>query len=95
MQKSLVIFLNDKSLVNELEVKTELQALKTSGFRIVVIAIGKNVDKKIATEIASPNALFFPPKLEELNQYLYPVYIATLAGETYLFVYAQGRFEVP
>ena len=87
VQKSLVIFLNEKNLVNEAEVKTELLALKTSGFRIVVIAIGRKVDKKMAAEIASPKALYFPPKLEELNHYLYPIYIATLAGEIYLFLH--------
>ena len=83
VQKSLVIFLSEERLLNEPDLKTELQALKSSGVRVVVIAIGDSVDKKLASEIASPNALFFPPKLEELDPYLYPVYIATFEGEIY------------
>lgn len=81
VQKSLVIFLNEKLVGNNNELKTELEALKSSGIRISVIGIGNNVDRKDAAEIASSNALFFPASLEELNAYLYPVYVSTLEGE--------------
>ena len=84
VQKSLVVFLTEERLANEPELKTELQALKNSGVRIVVVAIGEGVDKNLAAEIASPSALFFPPELEDLDQYLYPVYIATLEGKILL-----------
>ena len=80
VQKTLVIFLNAKIDENNQDFKTELQALKNAGIRVVVIGIGSSVDKKQAKEIASANAVFFPPMLEEMDPYLYPVYIATLKG---------------
>ena len=78
--KSLVIFLNERRIGNDKELDAELQLLKSAGIRIVVVAIGDKVDKKLATRIASPNSVIFAPGLEEINHYLYTVYIATLPG---------------
>ena len=84
VQKTLVIFASEKFGGNNAEIHTELQALKAAGIRIVIVGIGGNVDKKQANEIASHNAVFFPPLLEEMDPYLYPVYRATLRGEHFL-----------
>lgn len=81
VQKTLVIFANEKFGGNAAEIRTELQALRASRIRIVIVGIGGNVDKKQAKEIASHKSVFFPPLLEELDTYLYPVYRATLRGK--------------
>ena len=84
VQKTLVIFANEKFGGNNAEIQTELQALRAAGIRIVIVGIGGNVDKKQVNEIASHNAVFFPLLLEEMDLYLYPVYRATLRGEPFL-----------
>lgn len=88
MQKSLVIFLNEKTMGDEKELRTELQALKSSGVRFVVIGLDGNVDRRITSEIASRNAMFFPPGLEQLEAYLYPVYRATFEGGIFMGYFA-------
>ena len=84
MQQTIVVFANDKITGDAIELSSEAAALKEAGIRIVVMDLGAKLDRKQSDAIASNNAFFFAPLLDELDYYVFPVYQATLPGRCYL-----------
>ncbi len=80
VQRTLVVFTDDVFTGDSAPLKIEADALKEAGIRLIFVAVGSGINQNVVKEIASKNSVFFPPNLDELDYFSYPVYATTLKG---------------
>ena len=82
LPKKLIVFASSKSEANKESLKQAGNSLKKSGIEVVTIGVGQNVDPEELNAIVPDKfAFFFPPVLEELDYYLYPLIEAAKPGD--------------
>ena len=80
--RSLVVFVSEKFSGNPAELGSEARALKEAGVKIIAVGLGSEINKDDVASLASDNdAVFFPPSLEEMDFYLYPIVQASLPSK--------------
>ncbi len=81
VQRTLVIFTDQAFTGDPSLLRSEADALKEAGVRIVVVAVGSDLNQNVVKEIASQGSVFFPPNLDGLDYLSFPVYESTLKGK--------------
>ena len=79
--KSIVMFVDKKDIGDRTVINKLAKRFKEEGTKLVIIGIGKDVDKDALKPLVNNNgAVFFPPNLEEMQRIVNPVIVAIKPG---------------